>query len=451
MCFMFLKTLIIMIQYSHSDIKRLIVCGDVHGEFKEFFHKIRINAVDKMSFEDIPLERVIDDKEVLEKLKTHLEDLPSHIKEQIECYKRGSRSHGLQEMKDCVIIVAGDCGFGFNKEEYYHQIFNKYVPLLEQNNIFIYFVRGNHDDPSYFEEQKINYERIKTVPDYSVIKIDDKNILCVGGAISIDRTWRKQEEFVINKHKKKHKKKLYWENEAPIYSQEKLEEICENGIVINGIISHTNPHFAYPPSKSGARNWARVDKELHNDVNKEVHTLSNIYDFFKGKKMNLDFWCYGHHHIHNTQNYEKTTMYAINEMQLKQIQLTEEKKDSIFKTLDWGSFGLVEAPQILSTTLANAERPAQEEMENPRRQDRFVVNLDDIMFDNNTQDHDNEENEQPQPLHFGEQLAGHLERIRVELAQRREMNRNPEIVRIDENVEERVHNEIDTLINDELF
>ena len=166
--------------------------------------------------------------------------------------------------------------------------------------------------------------------------------------------------------------------------------------------------------------------------------------------MNLDFWCYGNHHIHNTQNYENTTMYAINEMQLKQIQLTEEKKDSIFKTLDWSTFSFVEAPQILSNTLANAERPAQEEMENPRRQDGFVVNLDDI-FDNNTQDHDNEENEQPQPLHFGEGLAAHLDRLRVDLALRREMNRNLEPVRIDENVEERVHNEIDTLINDELF
>ena len=231
-----------MIQYSHSDIKRLIVCGDVHGEFKEFFHKIRINAVDKMSFEDIPLERVIDDNEVLEKLKTHLEDLPSHIKEQIECYKRGNRSHGLQEMKDCVIIVAGDCGFGFNKEEYYHQIFNKYIPLLEQNNIFIYFVRGNHDDPSYFEEQKINYERIKTVPDYSVIKIDDKNILCVGGAISIDRTYRitqnnKKLEQYAHYHKislEEAKKKCvlyYWKNEIVEYQpkvSEKIDIICSH-------------------------------------------------------------------------------------------------------------------------------------------------------------------------------------------------------------------------------
>lgn len=426
MCFMFLKTLIIMIQYSHSDIKRLIVCGDVHGEFKEFFHKIRINAVDKMSFEDIPLEQVIDDKEVLEKLKTHLEDLPSHIRENIEHYKYDFRSRNSQEMKDCVIVVAGDCGFGFNKEGYYHQIFNKYMPLLERNNIFIYFVRGNHDDPSYFEEQKINYERIKTVPDYSVIKIDDKNILCVGGAISIDRTWRKQREFVINKHKKEHKKKLYWENEAPIYSQEKLEEICENGININGIITHTNPHFAFPPSKTGARSWARVDKNLYTDVKSEGHTLSSIYDFFKGKKIKIDFWCYGHHHLHNMSTYENTTMYAVNELQFKQIQLVEEKKDSFFSTIDWS---------LLSSTFA--ERPIQEI---PRRQDRFVVNLGDIVFEPN-QENVEEENEQPQPLHIGERLAAQIERLR---------DRN-EINHINEGFEENVHNEIDTLINDELF
>lgn len=438
-----------MIQYSHSDIKRLIVCGDVHGEFKEFFHKIRINAVDKMSFEDIPLEQVIDDKEVLEKLKTYLEDLPSHIKEEINCYKRGSRSLGLQEMKDCVIIVAGDCGFGFNKEEYYHQIFNKYIPLLEQNNIFIYFVRGNHDDPSYFEEQKINYERIKTVPDYSVIKIDDKNILCVGGAISIDRTWRKQKEFVINKHKKEHKKKLYWEDEAPIYFQEKLEEICENGIVINGIISHTNPHFAYPPSKSGAKNWARVDKELHNDVNNERNTLTNIYDFFKGKKMNLDFWCYGHHHVHNTQNYEKTTMYAINEMQFKQIQLTEEKKDSFFSKINWANYQVSSSITELANALNGAEyaNPLHRvegfdiDTEIPRPNlDANVINVDDL-FIPPTMDIVEEENLHPQnvnPIHIGE---GIVEQIREQIDNRiREA-----VVRDGRNVVQRID------IDDDLF
>lgn len=323
-----------MIQFSHPDIKKLLVCGDVHGEFKLFFHQIRMNVVKKVSKDEIPFEQLFD-AETVEKLMPYIEELPHTLRSKMENYAYDIRGgFHSSEIKDCVIIVAGDCGFGFNKEEYYHQIFNKYMPLLEKNNIYVYFVRGNHDDPSYFEEQKINYERIKTIPDYSVIQIDENNILCVGGAISIDRTWRKQEEVIINKHKS-NKKVLYWENELPIYCQEKLEEIISNGITINGIVSHSSPHFAYPTQKNGIKSWARIDKKLYEDIDKERHVLTNIYDFFKSKKQPISFWCYGHYHSNNNDTYDKTKFYALNEMRMIPIQLKEISiKDALSNVWD---------------------------------------------------------------------------------------------------------------------
>lgn len=311
-----------MIQFSHPDIKKLLVCGDIHGNFKLFFHEIRMNAVEKISKEEIPFEELFD-SETVEKLMPYIDELPHTLKAKMEnyAYDNLGRCHS-NKIKNCVIIVAGDCGFGFNKEEYYHQIFNKYMPLLEKNNIYIYFVRGNHDDPSYFEENKINYERIKSIPDYSIIQIDDKNILCIGGAISVDRTWRKQEEVVINKHKK-NKKVLYWKNEQPNYCQDKLEEIVSNNIKINGIVSHTSPHFTYPTQKNGIKSWARIDKNLYEDIDKERHVLTNIYDFFKSQKQPIDFWCYGHYHSNNNEIYEKTNFYALGEMCIMPIQLKE--------------------------------------------------------------------------------------------------------------------------------
>ena len=51
-------------------------------------------------------------------------------------------------------------------------------------------MRGNHDNPDYFENRLIDYPRMKTIPDYCVIQFSGNNILCIGGAVSIDREYR---------------------------------------------------------------------------------------------------------------------------------------------------------------------------------------------------------------------------------------------------------------------
>lgn len=311
--------------YSHLDINKFIVVGDIHGEFKQFFHKIRINSIDKV--EEIEKESLLDSK-TMEEFEPYLENVPSSISRKFFDYGYDLRQYGRYSINNCLIIVSGDCGFGFEKEEYYHQIFNKYIKLLEKNNIYVYFIRGNHDNPSYFEEQKINYERIKTIPDYSVIQIENKNILCVGGGISIDRSWRKQEEFRINKYKKNNKKVLYWENEAPLYCQEKLEEIIQNNININTIISHTSPYFVFPTQKDGLKEWARVDNKLYNDVEKERYTLNNVLDFLLGNKQKIENWYYGHFHTNYHRKEKNIHFYALSEMQFMEIVPQIEKKEN---------------------------------------------------------------------------------------------------------------------------
>src|ERR1035441_7883611 len=106
-------------------------------------------------------------------------------------------------IKDSVIIMAGDCGFGFEKEEFYKQEYNKVKRILKERNVTVIFVRGNHDDIQYFDGIKIDFEYWKAVPDYSVLSFspngeingeingEGHNVLCVGGAISVDRLWRK--------------------------------------------------------------------------------------------------------------------------------------------------------------------------------------------------------------------------------------------------------------------
>ena len=83
-------------------------------------------------------------------------------------------------MTDTVIIVAGDCGFGFEKPGYYENIYKRCRERLSKANNWIAFVRGNHDNPAYFRSalplessknlQPIKHRRWMTLPDYSVMK-----------------------------------------------------------------------------------------------------------------------------------------------------------------------------------------------------------------------------------------------------------------------------------------
>lgn len=89
-----------------------------------------------------------------------------------------------------MLIVAGDCGFGFEKKEYYEQMVRRNVKRMNQANNWIVFVRGNHDNPAYFDGSMFNFKRFIAVPDYAILQACNHTILCVGGAISIDRIYR---------------------------------------------------------------------------------------------------------------------------------------------------------------------------------------------------------------------------------------------------------------------
>jgi hypothetical protein len=45
------------------------------------------------------------------------------------------------QLTDTLLIVAGDCGFGFEKKEYYEQIVRRNAKRMNQDNNWIVFVR----------------------------------------------------------------------------------------------------------------------------------------------------------------------------------------------------------------------------------------------------------------------------------------------------------------------
>ncbi len=217
------------------------------------------------------------------------------------------------DLDNCGIIFCGDIGLGFEKEEHYRLKFNHLTKNLKKRNIHLYFFRGNHDSKSFFDgEHFTEFEYIHVIPDYSVIQTPAGNILCVGGAISIDRNWRlSQMELYAVRYARYHSctmdearklcKQLYWEDEANVYDEKELSNLDELNIKIDTVCTHSCPSFCCPITKDGIKEWTEYDEELEKDLNNERKACDMLLEFLKSHGHPIASWYYGHFHFHNTE------------------------------------------------------------------------------------------------------------------------------------------------------
>lgn len=208
-----------------------------------------------------------------------------------------------RDVQHACIIIAGDCGFGFHHFKYYTEcMYKKAEKWLGQNDNIIICVRGNHDNPAYFSGKFFYEERMMCVPDYTVIKGYHHTILCVGGAISIDRAWRMGLQVPD-------KQKYWWEDEAPVLDSEKIREITDAGYRIDTVVTHTCPNFCYPMDKgvtnSTMAHWLSVDPELRFDLLKERSCMTELYHLLVDEyDHSVKRWIYGHYHTSHKAIYD---------------------------------------------------------------------------------------------------------------------------------------------------
>ena len=236
--------------YTYPEAKSIVISGDIHGDFNELVYKLCIQY----------------------------------------------------QMTDTLLVVAGDCGFGFEKKAYYQQILRRNAKRLNEANNWIVFVRGNHDNPAYFDGTTFKHKRMRCVPDYTVLQVCNHNILCVGGAISIDRKIRME---AWNKKKAKYgfdsnlsdgiPRAYYWSDESPVYDKKKMDAI-RSAYSIDIVITHTAPSCCELQTKSGLTRWAVDDPALLTDVQTERFTMDQLLQRLQADKHPITHWYYGHFH-----------------------------------------------------------------------------------------------------------------------------------------------------------
>lgn len=200
------------------------------------------------------------------------------------------------ELEDTTFIVLGDFGVGFEKPGYYDLIYEKIKDKLEKSNCYLYGIRGNHDDPVYYKKDGIclNYERFKTLPDYEVITWNDKRILPIGGAVSIDFQERLIENAKLAGNGSSHR--VWW-------PEENLKEISFENLPrdIDIIISHEAPESCGPVAIRGG-----IDLHKFQEILKGREYLRKVLLELHPKQ-----WYFGHYHKSFSGSYLETKYHGL--------------------------------------------------------------------------------------------------------------------------------------------
>jgi hypothetical protein len=200
----------------------------------------------------------------------------------------------LYSISNINLVQVGDFGVGYKKKDEESQLLNELSLFLKEKNSFLYVIRGNHDNPSYFQKELIDtYTNIILLEDYTVLKNGNHSVLCVGGAVSIDRRLSKERSLIIGRN-------LWWEGENFNYDEEKLNIILDNHS-IDIVVTHYSPKLFYPQGFNHlVMSYAQNDDLLIQDLSNERNLLQNLYDKLF-EKTSPKYWFYGHFHNSNRE------------------------------------------------------------------------------------------------------------------------------------------------------
>lgn len=187
------------------------------------------------------------------------------------------------------ILVVGDFGAGFGRPKSMDVAYGKVRAALEKNDICIYTVRGNHDDPAFFDG-KHDYERLHFLPDHHIIELCGKKIYPIGGAVSadidfVDPLTRKSRRMVNDALiRYGSTKRVWWPDETPSASSGTLFPEC-----VDIVVSHEAPLSFDPP-------LVRADHVHDETWQKIVESRKSLDCVLQTVKPAL--WFYGHYHKH---------------------------------------------------------------------------------------------------------------------------------------------------------
>ena len=209
------------------------------------------------------------------------------------------------DIKDAHIIQVGDFGVGFAILDKERRNLAMFHDLLVKNNVIVWAIRGNHDYRPYFDNDPFGFSNIKLIPDYTVLELEGNKILCVGGAVSVDREWRytgaqRRGDFEVKPGQS------WWKDEVFVLEKEKIVDLKG----INIVVTHTCPSYCPPDNTFGFGTFVEGiirdtgDIGLKTDLMVERQAMTDLFHLLKINGNNIKRHYYGHFHKSEVQTYD---------------------------------------------------------------------------------------------------------------------------------------------------
>ena len=196
-------------------------------------------------------------------------------------------------MTDSVIFVIGSCGLTSNSVTKYIKLLKEYNKILAYNNTYVIFIRGENDNPLLFDNETINLSNIKAVADYTVVKIRNKNILCIGGATTIERAWKLKHMEYVNRLNPNRKFDMFCGDTSPKLDNDKLNKAindCNNSI--DYVFTCTAPSFCQSSELINIEDWEESDEKIRSDLKKDKLIMTSIFSSIISTCNTPEIWVY---------------------------------------------------------------------------------------------------------------------------------------------------------------
>tara|TARA_R110002167_G_scaffold30108_1_gene99718 strand:- start:63 stop:818 length:756 start_codon:yes stop_codon:yes gene_type:complete len=186
------------------------------------------------------------------------------------------------------IIHVGDFGIGYEETRHDElQRLDKVNTKLIESNAYLFVVRGNHDDPSWFDNSNVT-SNIIFLKDHTLLELTLSGkvtkVYCNGGSVSINRLTSTQGVD-------------YWQDEK--FTCPSDAELLEIPTDLDAIVTHNRPLGCHPTVfNEVVMRSCLEDVTLEFDLRKEQVEMKRMFDSIRERNnaRNNILHYFGHYH-----------------------------------------------------------------------------------------------------------------------------------------------------------
>lgn len=163
--------------------------------------------------------------------------------------------------------------------------------VSKATGLMVEFIEGNHEDFDFLLSHSVSSdgyrylnEHVRHIPRGTILELDDKRVMCMGGGVSIDKVWRVPG-------------KSWWSQEEITDDDiDKAKNLIDATGPVHAMFTHDGPLLPGLSNKNFSH--MNVDPIIMDDINRSNRHMRKVEDLMHICQPGYVY--HGHHHVRNT-------------------------------------------------------------------------------------------------------------------------------------------------------